>query len=131
MSSHDVIGDMLTKIRNASNAGHKKVLCPYSNIKIALGKILMDQGFVEKAEVIENNNKKDIEVVLKYYNNKPVISGIKRISKPGRRVYCGADEIPRFLNGLALTIVSTSQGVLTGKEAKEKNAGGEVLCYVW
>ncbi len=131
MAVHDVIGDMLTKIRNASNAGLKKVKYPYSNIKLAISQILEKEGFIEKFEVVGEESKKSIEVVLKYYNNKAVISGLKRLSKPGRRIYRGSQEIPRFMNGLGVAIVSTAKGVLTGREAKEQNVGGEVICCVW
>lgn len=131
MASHDVIGDMLTKIRNASQAGLKKVSYPYSSIKKEISEILLKEGFVENVEVVGDEKKKLIEVVLKQHNNKPVITGLKRISKPGRRIYRGSSEIPRFMNGLAVTIVSTSKGILTGRQAKEQNVGGELICYVW
>ena len=131
MAVHDVIGDMLTKIKNASNAGHRKVRFRYSKLKLAVSDILVSQGFLERADVVGSENKQLIEVVVRYFENKPVISGMKRISKPGRRVYRGSDDIPRFMNGLAVTIVSTSKGILTGKEAKETSVGGEVICYVW
>lgn len=131
MAVHDVIGDMLTKIRNASNAGLKKVSYPYSNIKLAISQILEKEGFIDRIEVVGEEKKKFIEVSLKYYNNKSVISGLKRLSKPGRRIYRGSEEIPRFMNGLGVAIVSTSKGVLTGKEAKEQNIGGELICCVW
>lgn len=131
MAVHDVIGDMLTKIRNASNAGLRRVRYPYSKIKLAISQILEQEGFIEKFEVVGEESKKSIEAVLRYYNNKAVISGLKRLSKPGRRIYRGSQEIPRFMNGLAVSIVSTSKGVLTGREAKEQNVGGEVICYVW
>lgn len=131
MASHDVIGDMLTKIRNASAAGLKKVSYPFSNIKKDISEILLKEGFIENVEIIGDEKKKLIEVVLKQYNNKSVIAGLKRISKPGRRIYRGSNEIPRFRNGLAVTIVSTSKGILTGRQAKELNVGGELICYVW
>lgn len=131
MASHDVIGDMLTKIRNASRAGLKKVSFPYSSIKNAISQILVKEGFIENVEIYGDDAKKLIEVTLKRYNNQPVITGIQRISKPGRRMYRGSTEIPRFMNGLAVTIVSTSKGILTGREAKEQNVGGELICYVW
>ena len=131
MASHDVIGDMLTKIRNASQAGLKKVSYPYSSIKNAISQILVKEGFIENVEIYGDDAKKLIEVTLKRYNNQPVITGIQRISKPGRRMYRGSNEIPRFMNGLAVTIVSTSKGILTGREAKEQNVGGELICYVW
>jgi small subunit ribosomal protein S8 len=131
MAAHDVIGDMLTKIRNASNAGLKKVIFPYSKIKHSISEILIQEGFLEKAQIVGSEKKRLIEVYLRYYNEKPVISGLKRISKPGRRVYRGSNDIPRFMNGLAVTIVSTSKGLLTGKDAQEQKTGGEVICYVW
>lgn len=131
MAVHDNIGDMLTKLRNASNAGHKKVNYRYSKMKHAITQILVEQGFLEKCELVGSDNKKEISAVVRYYNSKPVLSGLKRISKPGRRVYRGFDDIPRYMNGLAVTIVSTSKGILTGKQAKDSSAGGEVVCYVW
>lgn len=131
MASHDVIGDMLTKIRNASAAGHKKVTYRFSKQKYAITKILVEQGFLVSTEIIGSEAKKEIKTILKYHNYKPVISGLQRISTPGRRSYSEVSKIPRFMNGLAVTIVSTSKGILTGKDAAEINQGGEVLCYVW
>jgi small subunit ribosomal protein S8 len=131
VASHDVIADMLTKIRNATQAGHKRVSCRFSNEKYAISKILLEQGFVEDVELTGEEGKKEIKVTLKYYKNAPVIAGIKRVSSPGRRIYRGVEDIPRYMNGLAVTIVSTSKGILTGKQALEAKQGGEVLCYVW
>ena len=131
MASHDVIGDMLTKVRNAANAGHKKVTYRFSKQKHAITKILVEQGFLESFETIGPENKKEIKTVIKYNQGIPVISGLKRISTPGRRIYKPVDSIPRFMNGLAVTIVSTSKGILTGKEAIESKQSGEILCYVW
>ncbi len=130
MAVHDTIGDMLTKIRNAGNAGKKSVKVGFSKLKNEIANILVKEGFINKVD-LKGDKIKEIIVQLKYYEEKPVIEGIKRISTPGRRLYRGATEIPRFMNGLAVTIVSTSQGVITGKEAKEKNVGGELICYVW
>lgn len=131
MASHDVIADMLTKIRNATAARHNKVTCRFSFEKQAIGNILLNQGFIDQLEVKGVEGKKEIVITLKYHQNEPVISGIKRVSSPGRRIYRAVKDIPRYMNGMAVTIVSTSKGILTGKEAAEVNQGGEIVCYVW
>jgi len=128
----DPIADMLTRIRNANNAKHDSVDIPASNIKKQLAQILLDEGFVKGFDVIEDAKQGIIRVDLKYGTQKEkVISGIKRISKPGLRVYVKSDEVPRVLGGLGIAIISTSNGILTDKQARSKVVGGEVICYVW
>ena len=133
MTMSDPIADMLTRIRNANTAKHDTVDIPSSRMKLAIADILVDEGYVAKYEMVDNGNFKDIRIFLKYNNNKNerVISGIKRISKPGLRVYAGGDELPKVLGGLGTAIISTNQGVLTDKQAREKKIGGEVLAFIW
>ena len=132
MSMTDPIADMLTRIRNANSAGHKEVVIPASNIKKAIANILLEEGFISKVDYIEDNKQGLIKVTLKYgENGEKVIAGIKRISKPGLRIYAACEDLPKVLNGLGVAIVSTSKGVITDKEARKNNVGGEVLCYVW
>ena len=123
----DPIADMLTRIRNAYLALHKEVSVPRSKIKEALVRILQEQGYIDDFSADESN----LNILLKYFNGRPVISGLKRLSKPGRRVYVGADEIPQVQNGLGICILSTSTGVLEGRLARERKVGGELLCEVW
>ena len=128
----DPIADLLTRIRNANMVRHEKLEVPASNIKKEIADILKREGFVRDVEFIEDNKQGIIRIFLKYgSSNERVITGLKRISKPGLRVYAKADEVPRVLNGLGIALVSTSQGVLTDKEARAKQVGGEVLAYVW
>ncbi|MEH7386625.1 30S ribosomal protein S8 [Bacillus sp. JJ1521] len=128
----DPIADMLTRIRNANMVRHEKLEIPASNIKREIAEILKREGFVRDVEYIEDDKQGIIRMFLKYgANNERVITGLKRISKPGLRVYAKSNEVPRVLNGLGIAIVSTSQGVLTDKEARQKQAGGEILAYVW
>ncbi|MCM3620439.1 30S ribosomal protein S8 [Sutcliffiella horikoshii] len=128
----DPIADMLTRIRNANMVRHEKLELPASTIKKEVAEILKREGFVRDVEFIEDNKQGIIRIFLKYgANNERVITGLKRISKPGLRVYAKANEVPRVLNGLGIAIISTSQGVITDKEARQKQAGGEVLAYVW
>ncbi|MDF0727564.1 30S ribosomal protein S8 [Cytobacillus sp. S13-E01] len=128
----DPIADMLTRIRNANMVRHEKLEIPASKIKRDIAEILKREGFVRDVEYVEDNKQGIIRIFLKYgANNERVITGLKRISKPGLRVYAKADEVPRVLNGLGIAIISTSQGVFTDKEARQKQAGGEVLGYVW
>ncbi len=128
----DPIADLLTRIRNANMVRHEKIEVPASNIKKQIAEILKREGFVRDVEYIEDNKQGIIRIFLKYgANNERVITGLKRISKPGLRVYAKTNEVPRVLNGLGIAIVSTSQGVLTDKEARQKQTGGEVLAYVW
>ncbi len=126
----DPIADMLTRIRNASRAKHETVSMPASKEKIEIAEILKNEGFIENYQVSEEA-KKQIVITLKYANNEKVISGIKRISKPGLRITVGVDKLPRVLNGLGIAIISTSKGMMTDKEAKRAHVGGEVIAYVW
>ncbi len=129
----DPIADMLTRIRNANLVGKEWVLVPASKIKLAIAKILEEEGFIEGFEVLRSNTpQRVLKIKLKYTDKKePVLRGLKRVSKPGRRVYVGKDEIPRIFGGLGVVIMSTSQGVMTGKQAWRRGIGGEILCYVW
>ena len=128
----DTIADMLTRIRNANQMRYQEVSVPASNLKVSLAKILKEEGFIEDYKVVNDNVQGTIELTLKYGQNKErVITGLKRISKPGLRVYAKAGEVPKVLNGLGIAIISTSHGVMTDKEARKKNLGGEVLCYIW
>ena len=133
MSMSDPIADMLTRIRNANTAKHDTVDIPASKIKVAIAGILVDEGFIEKYDIIEDGNFKTIRVTLKYGadKNEKIITGLKRISKPGLRVYASKDELPRVLGGLGTAIISTNKGVLTDKEARKQNVGGEVLAFIW
>ena len=128
----DPIADMLTRIRNANAALHETVEIPASRMKAAVLEILKEEGFVKSVETVESGKHTALKVTLKYgSNNEKVITGIKRISKPGLRAYVKADEVPKVLNGLGIAIISTSEGVITDKEARAKNVGGEVVAYVW
>ncbi len=128
----DPIADFLTRIRNASDARHESVEIPASNLKKNMADILKSEGFVKDVEVIEDDKQDVVRIKLKYgQDNERVITGIKRISKPGLRVYANAEEVPKVLNGLGIAIISTSEGVVTDKVARAKNIGGEVLAYVW
>ena len=132
MTMTDPIADMLARIRNASTAMHDDVLIPASKIKQNIAKILMDEGFIDGIEVVTDQTHPMIKLVLRYSPERErAISGIRRISKPGRRVYRGAGELPRVLGGLGVAIVSTSQGLMTDKEARTARVGGEILAYVW
>ena len=133
MTMSDPIADMLTRIRNANTAKHDTVDVPSSKMKLAIADILVKEGFIKKYDVVEDGNFKTIRITLKYGKdkNEKIISGIKRISKPGLRVYAGKDELPRVLGGLGTAIISTNQGVLTDKKARELQVGGEVLAFVW
>ncbi len=133
MTMSDPIADMLTRIRNANTAKHDTVDIPASKMKLAIASILLDEGYIKKYDIVEDGNFKTIRVTLKYGadKNEKIISGIKRISKPGLRVYAGKDELPRVLGGLGIAIISTNQGVITDKKARELNVGGEVLAFVW
>ncbi|MBR2901688.1 MAG: 30S ribosomal protein S8 [Clostridia bacterium] len=131
MQITDAIADMLTRIRNAGVAKHETVEVPASNEKKAIAKILLDEGYISGYDVIEDNKQGMIKITLKYVSKKSVISGLKRISKPGLRVYAGKDELPKVLGGLGIAIISTSKGVMTDKEARKAGVGGEVLAYIW
>ena len=129
----DPIADMLTRIRNANTAKHDTVDVPASKMKNAIAEILYKEGFIQKYELVEDGNFKNIRITLKYGKdkNEKIITGLKRISKPGLRVYAGADELPTVLNGLGIAIISTSKGIMTDKEARKNSLGGEVIAYVW
>ncbi len=128
----DPIADMLTRIRNGNMVGHEKVDIPGSKIKRAIADILKQEGYIRDAEFIPDNKQGTIRVHLKYStNNTRVITGLKRISKPGLRVYAGSEELPRVLGGLGIAIVSTSRGLMTDRRARQEKVGGEVVCYVW
>ena len=133
MTMSDPIADMLTRIRNANTAKHDTVDIPTSKMKLSIAQILLDEGYITKYDVIDDGNFKSIHITLKYGadKNEKIISGIKRISKPGLRVYAGKDELPRVLGGLGTAIISTNQGVLTDRKARELQVGGEVLAFVW
>ena len=133
MSMSDPIADMLTRIRNANSAKHGTVDIPSSRVKAAIADILVQEGYIKGYEIIEMGVKKTMRVTLKYgaSKNEKVISGVKRISKPGLRIYANCDELPKVLNGLGIAIVSTNKGIITDKEARRSNVGGEVIAYVW
>ena len=129
MSMSDTIADLLTRIRNAQRASKPSVSIPYSKMKLSICDVLKDEGYIESSE-IKGDTKKTLNVFLKYYEGKPVIENIRRISKPGLRIFKSSNEIPTVKNGLGICIVSTSQGVMTDKQAREKNCGGEIICFV-
>lgn len=132
MNITDPIADMLTRIRNASTSKFKTVDIPASNMKKSIAQILLDEGYIKSFEEIENETQGIIRITLKYdEKGKKVIAGLKRISKPGLRIYASKDELPKVLNGLGIAIISTSQGLMTDKKAREKGIGGEVLAYIW
>ncbi len=131
MSMQDPIADMLTQIRNAGAAGLTKLALPSSNEKAAIAAVLKQEGYIQGFEVVADGVKKTLKIDLKYYNGKPVIEGIKRVSKPSCRTYCGCREIPRVKGGLGTVVLSTPNGVISDKQAKEARVGGEILCYVW
>ena len=129
----DPIADMLTRIRNANTAKHDTVDVPASKMKISIAEILLKEGYIKSFELVDNGNFKDIRITLKYGKdkNEKIITGLKRISKPGLRVYANKEDLPKVLNGLGIAIISTNQGVVTDKEARKLNVGGEVLAFVW
>jgi small subunit ribosomal protein S8 len=131
MNVSDPIADMLTRIRNGSRARHSDVMIPASRTKRAIAEILRDEGFIESFEEVSSGAHPEIKVTLKYVGKVPVISGLKRVSKPGLRVYATKTDIPRVLGGLGVVIVSTSHGIMTGSRARQAQLGGEVLAYVW
>ena len=132
MLMNDPIADMLTRVRNALIARHDTVTLPASNMKKSIAKILLDEGYIKSVDYIDDGLQGQIKIVLKYAEGKQsVIKGLKRISKPGLRVYARTEELPKVLGGLGIAIVSTSKGVMTDKEARKMGVGGEVLCYVW
>ena len=132
MNTTDPIADMLTRIRNASLARHRELTLPSSRIKREIARILVDEGFIDSFATSQDGVQEMLTIQLKYVEGRtPVVSGLKRISKPGLRVYARKTEIPRVLGGLGLAILSTSHGIMTGSQARKLNLGGEVLCYVW
>ncbi len=133
MTMSDPIADMLTRIRNANTAKHDTVDVPSSKMKLAIAEILLNEGYIKKYELVDDGAFKNIRITLKYGEdkNEKIISGLKRISKPGLRVYAGKDELPKVLGGLGIAIISTNNGVITDKEARKAGVGGEVLAFVW
>ncbi len=131
MSMSDPIADFLTRLRNAAAARQRKVDVPASNLKRAITKILYEQHYIDKYVDVEDPPQGVIRIYLKYYNGRPVLTGLRRISAPGRRIYAGAGEMPRVLNGLGVAIISTNRGLMTDKDARRFNVGGEILCYIW
>ncbi|MBN1945020.1 MAG: 30S ribosomal protein S8 [Bradymonadales bacterium] len=131
MRTTDPIADMLTRIRNAIHAGKTFVTVPGSNMKSAIANLLKEEGYLDEVEFLKNNHQGDLFLRLRLYKDLPVIAGLRRISRPGRRQYVKASEIPKVLGGLGICILSTSKGILTGQEAVRHNIGGEVLCEVW
>ena len=128
----DPIADMLTRIRNAGAARHATVEVPASSMKKAIAQIMLDEGYIKAFEIVDNSTQGTIKITLKYNANKEkAISGLRRVSKPGLRVYAGADELPRVLKGLGVAIISTSKGIMTDKKARELHVGGEVLAFIW
>jgi small subunit ribosomal protein S8 len=131
MQITESIADMLTRIRNAGTAGHAVCEIPASNVKKAIAQILLEEGYINRVEYFADEKQGKLKVTLKYAAKKPVISGIKRISRPGLRVYANSEELPKVLNGLGIAIISTSHGIMTDKKARSQGVGGEVLAYVW
>jgi len=132
MVTTDPIADLLTRIRNALTARHETVSIPFSRIKKSIADILVEEGYIKSAELVQESGRNNILVALKYgYKNERVLTGLKRISKPGLRIYRGAEELPKVLGGLGVAIISTSQGVMTDKAARTAGVGGEVLAYIW
>ena len=132
MQITDSIADMLTRIRNANSAKHDTVLIPASNIKKSIAQILVDEGYIKSFKVIEDGKQGMIEIALKYGPNKSqVITGLRRVSKPGLRIYSNCEDMPKVQNGLGIVILSTSKGIMTDKDARKANVGGEVLAYIW
>ena len=131
MQISDVIADMLTRIRNANDAKHESVDVPASNLKKSIAAILADEGYIKGYQVVEDGKQGIIRITLKYVGKQKVIHGIRRVSKPGLRIYSNCEDMPKVMNGLGIAIVSTSKGVMTDKKARQANVGGEVLAFVW
>jgi len=128
----DPIADMLTRIRNAVAVGHERVAMPASKLKVNIARILAEEGFIDRYAVSENGHRSELELVLRYAERRrPVIEGLKRVSRPGHRVYAGAQELPRVQGGLGVAVVSTSQGLMPDREARKRRLGGEIVCEVW
>ncbi|BBP46841.1 30S ribosomal protein S8 [Thiosulfatimonas sediminis] len=130
MSMSDPIADMLTRIRNGQIAGHANVIMPSSKVKAAVAKVLNEEGYISAFSINENNGKPELSVDLKYFDGKPVIEMIKRVSRPGLRVYKNKDELPNVIGGLGIAVISTSKGIMTDHQARSAGVGGEVICYV-
>ena len=131
MQMSDVIADMLTRIRNANDAKHESVEIPASNMKKAIADILANEGYIKGYQIIDDNKQGIIKVTLKYVGTQKAITGLKRVSKPGLRIYANCEDMPKVMNGLGIAIVSTSKGIMTDKKARKENVGGEVLAFVW
>ena len=131
MQISDVIADMLTRIRNANSARHETVDIPASNMKKAIADILLEEGYIKGYQVIEDGKQGIIKITLKYIGKKQVIQGLRRVSKPGLRIYSGCEDMPKVMNGLGIAIVSTNKGIMTDKKARKENVGGEILAFIW
>jgi small subunit ribosomal protein S8 len=131
MQISDVIADMLTRIRNANSAKHETVDVPASNLKKAIADILTEEGYIKGYQIIEDGKQGIIRITLKYIGKKQVITGLRRVSKPGLRIYSSCEDMPKVMNGLGIAIVSTSKGIMTDKKARKENVGGEVLAFIW
>ncbi len=131
MQISDVIADMLTRIRNANSARHETVDIPASNMKKAIADILLEEGYIKGYQVIEDGKQGIIKITLKYIGKKQVIQGLRRVSKPGLRIYSGCEDMPKVMNGLGIAIVSTNKGIMTDKKARLENVGGEILAFIW
>lgn len=131
MQISDVIADMLTRIRNANNAKHETVDVPASNVKKAIADILVSEGYIKSYQVVEDGKQGTLRITLKYVGKQKVIQGIRRVSKPGLRIYSGCEDMPKVMNGLGVAIVSTSKGIMTDKQARKEHIGGEILAFVW
>ena len=131
MQISDVIADMLTRIRNANDAKHETVDIPASNLKKSIAQILLEEGYIKNFQIVEDGKQGIIRVALKYVGKQKVIHGLRRVSKPGLRIYSNCEDMPKVMNGLGIAIVSTSKGIMTDKEARKANVGGEVLAFVW
>ena len=131
MQISDVIADMLTRIRNANNAKHETVDVPASNMKKAIADILVEEGYIKSYQLVEDGKQGVLRITLKYVGKQKVIQGIRRVSKPGLRIYSGCEDMPKVMNGLGIAIVSTSKGVMTDKQARKEHIGGEILAFVW
>ena len=131
MQISDVIADMLTRIRNANNAKHETVDVPASNMKKAIADILVEEGYIKSYQLVEDGKQGVLRITLKYAGKQKVIQGIRRVSKPGLRIYSGCEDMPKVMNGLGIAIVSTSKGIMTDKQARKEHIGGEILAFVW
>ena len=131
MQISDVIADMLTRIRNANNAKHETVDIPASNLKKSIAEILLEEGYIKNYQIVDDGKQGIIRVTLKYVGKQKVIHGLRRVSKPGLRIYSNCEDMPKVMNGLGIAIVSTSKGVMTDKKARQENVGGEILAFVW